>query len=51
MSQQNPLLDVLAQRRLLALEVVEHLMRERLVDSSHAVRPLRMPRAGVVFNE
>ena len=51
MRQRDLLLDVVAQRRLLALQVLEQLMGEHLVDGAHAVGPLGMAEAGVVLDE
>ena len=49
--EQDLLLDVLAQRRLGALQTVEEVVRQHLVDGAHAVRPLGMPGAGVVLSK
>jgi hypothetical protein len=49
--QQNLLLDVIAQRRFLADEPGEDLVRQHLVDGAHAVGALGMPGAGVVLDE
>ena len=49
--EQDLLLDILAQRRLGALQAVEHLMRQHLVDGAHAVGALGVPGAGVVLSE
>ncbi len=45
------LLDVLAQRRLLAQQVLEDVVRQHLVDGAHAVGPLGVTGAGVVLGE
>ena len=45
------LLDVLAQRCLGALQAVEEVVPQHLVDGAHAVRPLGMPGAGVVLSK
>ena len=49
--QRDLLLHVVPERRLLALQLVEHLVREHLVDGPHAVRPLRVAGTGVVLEE
>ena len=51
MGQRDLLLDVVAQRRLLALEGVEQLVGEHLVDGAHAVGALGVAGAGVVLDE
>ena len=51
MGQRDRLLHVLAQRRLLALQVLEQLMGEHLVDGAHAVRPLWVAEARVMLDE
>ena len=51
MRQRDLLLDVVAQRRLLALEALEQLVGQHLVDGAHAVGPLGMAGAGVVLDE
>ncbi len=48
MRQQDLLLDIVAQRRLVAHEILEDVVRQHLVDGAHAVRPLGMAGAGVV---
>ena len=45
------LLDVLAQRRFLAHEIFEDVVRQNLVDGAHAVGPLRVSGAGVVLEK
>ena len=47
----DPLLDVVAQRRLLAAERLEQLVREHFVDGAHPVRALGMAGAGIVLEE
>ena len=49
--QQDLLLDVLTKRRLGALQAVEDLMPEHLVDGPHTVGALGTPGAGVVLGE
>ena len=51
MRQRDLLLHVVAERRLLALEVLEQLMGEHLVDGAHAVGPLGVAGPGVVLDE
>ena len=51
MGQRDLLLDVVAERRLLALERLEQLMAEHLVDGAHAVGALGMAEPGVVLDE
>ena len=51
MGEPDGVLDVLAQGRLLALQAVEQLMRQHLVDGAHAVGPLGMALAGIVLDE
>src|SRR4029079_4100709 len=45
------LLDVLAQRRFLAHEVFEDVVRQNLVDGAHAVGPLRVSGPGIVLEK
>jgi hypothetical protein len=45
------LAGVLAQRRFLALQIAEHLVRQHLVDRAHAVGTLGMTETGVVLGE
>jgi hypothetical protein len=51
MGEQDLRLDVLAQRRLDADEVLEQLMAEHAVDRAHAIGPLGMTRTGQVVEE
>ena len=51
MGQCDLILHVVPERRLLALEVVEQLVGERLVDRPHAVGPLGMAGPGVVLDK
>ena len=49
--EQDLLLDVLAQRRLGAMQAAEDLVRQHLVDGAHAVGALGVTGAGVVLGE
>jgi hypothetical protein len=49
--EQDLLLDILTQRRLLADQPLEDLVPQDLVDGAHAVGPFRMTRTGVVGDE
>ena len=51
MGQRDGLLHVVPQRRLLALQALEQLVGEHLVDGAHAVGPLGVAEAGVVLDE
>ena len=51
MREADLLLDILAQRRLLAHQAFEDVVRQNLVDGAHAVRPLRVSGAGVVLEK
>ena len=51
MRQQDLLLDILAQRRLLTPQAIEDLVRQHLVDGAHAVGAFGVPRTSVVGDE
>ena len=51
MRERDGVLHVVPQRRLLALQVLEQLVAEHLVDGAHAVGPLGVAGAGVVLDE
>ncbi len=51
MRQRDLLLHIVPERRLLALERLEQLVGEHLVDGAHAVGPLGVAEAGVVLDE
>ena len=51
MGELNLLLNIIPQWCLLALEILEHIVRQHFVDGAHAIRAFGVARSSIVINE